>query len=66
MKLQGCFLEVRRCLTVPPVELGEAGGVATGQLGGAPEGRRRQAGEERAVAALCQKTQRRRKSNVEM
>lgn len=43
-----------RCsLTVSPVELGEAGGVAAGQLGGAPEGRRRQAGKERAVAVLC-------------
>lgn len=43
-----------RCsLTISPVELGEAGGVAAGQLGGAPEGRRRQAGKERAVAVLC-------------
>lgn len=40
-------------LTVSAVELGEAGRVAAGQLGGAPEGVRSQAGNQRAVARLC-------------
>lgn len=40
-------------LTVPAVEFGEAGRVTAGQLGGAPEGRRRQTGNQRGVAHLC-------------
>lgn len=40
-------------LTVPAVEFGEARRVTAGQLGGAPEGRRRQTGNQRGVAHLC-------------
>lgn len=40
-------------LTVPAVEFGEGRRVAAGQLGGAPEGRGRQTGDQRGVARLC-------------
>lgn len=44
-------------LTVSPVEFGEGGRVAAGQLGGAPEGPRRQVGQQRAVTLLCEQSQ---------
>lgn len=42
--------------TISPVELGEAWRMAAGQLRGAPEGGRQQAGHQRTVAHLCWKT----------
>lgn len=43
-------------LTVPAVEFGEGRRMAAGQLGGAPEGRGRQTGDQRGVARLCRPT----------
>lgn len=52
----------KRFLTVSPVEFGEARRVTAGQMGGAPEGRRRQIGHQRAVTHLCQPITKQKKS----
>jgi len=41
-------------LTISSVELGEARGMAAGQLRGAPEGRWQQVRHQRAVTHFCQ------------
>lgn len=51
-------------LTFSPVEFGEARSVAAGQLGGAPEGRRRQIGHQRAVAHLCEPIRKQKKAHL--
>lgn len=55
---------VRLFLTFSPVELGEAWGVAAGQLGRASEGRRRQIGQQRAVTHLCRPITKQKKGTI--
>lgn len=50
-------------LTISSVESGESRGVANGQLGGAPEGGRRQVGHQRPVTHLCPEKKGHRTSN---